>query len=65
MPRVAASGVSRRSRFDAMAVSLKRDGKGPCWILSHKRCGFTESVFLTEGELEELRRMLNGEEKGC
>ena len=35
-------------------ISLKKDSKGPCWILSHKRCGITESIFLTEEELREL-----------
>ena len=42
-----------------MRVSLKKDGKGPCWIMSHHRCGITETVFLTEEELMELRVLIN------
>lgn len=40
-------------------ISLKRDGKGPCWILSHKRCGITETAFLTNEEVVELRDLIN------
>ena len=40
-------------------VSLDRDRKGSCWILSHKRCGITESIFLTEEEISELHKILD------
>ena len=39
-------------------IELKKDSKGPCWILSHKRCGITETVFLTVEELVELKNLL-------
>lgn len=35
-------------------MTLKKDRKGPCWILSHQRCGITESMFLTDDEVDEL-----------
>lgn len=38
---------------------MKKDSKGPCWILSHERCGITESIFVTEDELVELRERLS------
>ena len=48
-----------------MDVELKKDKKGACWILSHKRCGFTECLFLTKAELYELsvelKKVLNNE----
>ena len=40
-------------------MRIVKDGKGPCLILSHERCGVTESMFLTEEELWELHKMLN------
>ena len=39
-------------------IELKKDRKGPCWILSHKRCGITETVFLTEEEVIMLRDII-------
>ena len=39
-------------------VTLKKDSKGPCMVLSHKRCGITETVFLTEEEVMELGRLI-------
>ena len=39
-------------------IGLKKDKKGPCWILSHQRCGITESIFITEEELYELCKIL-------
>jgi len=39
-------------------MTLKKDRKGPCWILSHQRCGITESMFLTDDEIEELQDLL-------
>ena len=39
-------------------MTLKKDRKGPCWILSHQRCGVTESLFLTDDEVEELLDLL-------
>lgn len=41
-----------------MSVVLKKDSKGPCWILSHERCGITEAIFLTDDEISELRDIL-------
>lgn len=39
-------------------ISLSRDSKGPCWIISHKRCGITETMFITPDELKELTKIL-------
>lgn len=48
-----------------MEVSLKKDKKGSCWIISHKRCGFTECLFMTKAELihlaVELKKVLSNE----
>ena len=40
-------------------VTLVRDKKGPCWILGYKRCGITQTAFLTPEELKELKDILN------
>lgn len=37
-----------------MKVSVTKDRKGSCWIVSHLRCGYHEQIFLTEEELVEL-----------
>lgn len=39
-------------------MELKKDSKGPCWILSHKRCGITESMFLTPEEIGKLYMLI-------
>ena len=41
-----------------MDVSVKKDKKGKCWYVSHKRIGFTEGIFLTMDELIELKNQL-------
>ena len=41
-----------------MDVSLRKDRKGSCYILSHRRCGITESMFLTDDELLELSELI-------
>lgn len=40
-------------------LRIQKDRKGKCYILSHKRCGVTECLFLTEDELIALKYMLN------
>ena len=35
-------------------MEIERDRKGSCWILSHKRSGYYECIFVTVGELKEL-----------
>lgn len=30
---------------------IEKDKKGDCWIISHKRCGVTEQLFVTIEEL--------------
>lgn len=40
-------------------ISLVKDRKGPCWILGNKRCGITQTIFLTPDEITELREKLN------
>ena len=39
-------------------MNLVKDKKGPCWILSHKRCGVTESLFLTFDEMCSLYKIM-------
>lgn len=39
-------------------ISLVKDKKGNSYILSHKRCGFTECIFLLPDELNELKTLL-------
>ena len=40
-------------------VQVVKDKKGACYIVSHKRCGFTESLFLTKDELLEVADFVN------
>ena len=42
-----------------MDLELKRDRKGPCWVLSHTRGGYHEQIWLTDEELVELSMILN------
>ena len=42
-----------------MDVSVKKDRKGPCYFVSHKRCGITEGIWLTPEEIRELRTKLD------
>lgn len=39
-------------------VKIEKDKKGKCFILSHKCCGVTECLFLTQEELTELKHLL-------
>lgn len=43
-------------------LQLNKDKKGKCYVLSHKRCGITECIWLTDGELRilelELKKIL-------
>lgn len=39
-------------------MDVKKDKKGPCWIISHQRCGVTESIFVTDEELQDLHCIL-------
>lgn len=39
-------------------LQLKQDKKGKCYILSHKRCGITECIWLTSDELQQLDIMI-------
>ena len=39
-------------------LRLVKDKKGACHILSHKRCGITECIWLTADELQQLKTML-------
>ena len=41
-----------------MDVSVKKDRKGRCWYVSHRRVGVTEGIFLTPEELRELKKLL-------
>lgn len=42
-----------------MAVKIEKDRKGACYIISHKRCGYHEQIFLTPDELAELYQILS------
>lgn len=39
-------------------LTIKKDHKGPCYFVSHKRCGITEGVWLNMDELRELKKLL-------
>ena len=39
-------------------MKIEKDKKGKCWIVSHKREGYHEQIWLTEEELAELYFML-------
>ena len=39
-------------------LQLNKDKKGKAYILSHKRCGITECIWLTADELQLLKKML-------
>lgn len=39
-------------------LRISKDKKGNCYIVSHKRCGMTECIWLTEDELKELKKLL-------
>ena len=45
-------------------IAVRKDSKGPTYIISHVRCGVTECLFLTLDELsdlsEEIRRTFVG-----
>ena len=41
-----------------MSVTIVKDKKGPCFFLSHKRCGITEGIWLSPSEMDELGRIL-------
>ena len=35
-------------------MTVEKDKKGPCWVISHERGGYHEDIFVTETELAEL-----------
>ena len=35
-------------------MTIEKDKKGKCWIISHIRCGYHEQIFVTDKELAEL-----------
>ena len=38
------------------SIIIRKDSKGPTYIISHERCGVTECLFLTLDELLELQK---------
>ena len=40
-------------------VQVVKDKKGACYIVSHKRCGVTECLFLTRDELLDIAEFVN------
>ena len=45
--------------IDSDMVSVEKDKKGSCMIVSHIRAGYHECIWLTIPELKELRDKLN------
>lgn len=43
-------------------VSVEKDKKGSCMVVSHLRSGYHEQIWLTADELRELRDTLNAME---
>ncbi len=39
-------------------IAVRKDSKGSAYIISHKRCGVTECMFVTLQELEELKEQI-------
>lgn len=35
-------------------MTVEKDKKGPCWVISHERAGYHEDIKVTETELAEL-----------
>ena len=35
-------------------MTVEKDKKGPCWVISHERDGYHEEIFVTEVELVDL-----------
>ena len=40
-------------------VTLKKDGKGSSYIISKKRCGITQCLYMSVGDLQQLQVLLN------
>ena len=40
-------------------VTFKKDGKGSCYIISKKRCGITQCLYLSVDDLQQLQVLLN------
>ena len=36
-------------------IAVRKDSKGSAYIISHKRCGVTECLFVSRKELGELK----------
>jgi len=39
-------------------IAVRKDSKGSAYIISHKRCGVTECLFVSRKELEELKEQI-------
>ena len=40
-------------------VTLKKDGKGSSYIISKKRCGITQCLYMSVDDLQQLQVLLN------
>ncbi len=40
-------------------VTLKKDGKGSSYIISKKRCGITQCLYMSVEDLQQLQVLLN------
>lgn len=40
-------------------VTLVKDGKGSSYIISKKRCGITQCLYMTVEDLQQLQVLLN------
>lgn len=41
-------------------IKVTKDSKGSAYIISHKRCGMTECIFVSVAELQDLQAALAG-----
>lgn len=57
--QIAYRGKIWRYETSPNTVTIKKDSKGPCYILNHKRCGISECLFLTLEELRAVKAILN------
>lgn len=48
-------GYIWRYEENVNSVTLKKDSKGPCFVLSHTRCNISECIFLTLDEIKMVK----------
>ena len=58
-PRGTSYPFSIIGQLNFVDMDVEKDKKGLCYILSHKRCGYHESMFVTKRELIELSEKID------